>query len=195
MSGKYSGQRQRNLVTPGILQGFSDAYVPYPYITNYGITVDYVISPTTFIEGTYGQNPERIGGRQRKRHSRQRGIQPPEESEGLPDAVSGCGRNGSERYYGYKVMEEEKPPFWDGKSLNLPPIFGWGSRIGAAPPQQRYPGWLNINRTPRPGHQPDAHHRAAHDQGRVLPQPQLQGAERGRRRHREPELPGLRELR
>ena len=23
----------------------------------------------------------------------------------------------------------------------------WGSRIGAAPPNQRYPGWLNINRT------------------------------------------------
>ena len=31
--------------------------------------------------------------------------------------------------------------------MNLPPIFGWGSRIGAAPPNQRYPGWLNINRT------------------------------------------------
>ena len=31
--------------------------------------------------------------------------------------------------------------------LNLPPIFNWGGRIGAAPPNQRYPGWLNINRT------------------------------------------------
>ena len=44
-------------------------------------------------------------------------------------------------------MELVKPPFWDGKSLNLPPVFNWGGRIGAAPPQQRYPGWLNINRT------------------------------------------------
>ena len=31
--------------------------------------------------------------------------------------------------------------------MNLPPIFTWGNRIGAAPPNQRYPGWLNINRT------------------------------------------------
>ena len=31
--------------------------------------------------------------------------------------------------------------------MNLPPTFSWGGRIGAAPPNQRYPGWLNINRT------------------------------------------------
>ena len=33
------------------------------------------------------------------------------------------------------------------QQINLPPIFDWGGRIGAAPPNQRYPGWLNINRT------------------------------------------------
>ena len=33
------------------------------------------------------------------------------------------------------------------ESLNLPPVFNWGGRIGSGPPQQRYPGWLNINRT------------------------------------------------
>ena len=44
-------------------------------------------------------------------------------------------------------MQDVKPPFWDGTNLNLPPIFTWGGRIGAAPPNQRYPGWLNINRT------------------------------------------------
>ena len=31
--------------------------------------------------------------------------------------------------------------------MNLPPTFGWGSRIGAAPPTSAIPGWLNINRT------------------------------------------------
>ena len=50
-------------------------------------------------------------------------------------------------YYGYGVMQKEKPAFWDGKSLNLPPVFGWGSAIGAAPANIQYPGWLNINRT------------------------------------------------
>ncbi len=52
-----------------------------------------------------------------------------------------------QRYYAYEVMEDVKPAFWDGTKLNLPPVFGWGGRIGAAPPNQRYPGWLNINRT------------------------------------------------
>src|SRR5690606_7885810 len=29
----------------------------------------------------------------------------------------------------------------------LPPRFRWGNRIGSPPPNQQYPGWLNINRT------------------------------------------------
>ena len=37
--------------------------------------------------------------------------------------------------------------FWDGKSINLPPIFGWGGLIGAAPPNLQFPGWLNVNHT------------------------------------------------
>src|SRR6185503_19953208 len=39
--------------------------------------------------------------------------------------------------------------WWDAQNrmMNLPPIFNWGGRIGAAPENQRYPGWLNINRT------------------------------------------------
>ncbi len=52
-----------------------------------------------------------------------------------------------QRYYANKIMQETKPPFWDGKSLNLPPTFGWGSHIGASPTQQRLPGFLNISHT------------------------------------------------
>src|SRR6266566_8219793 len=40
-TGKYSGQRARKLITPGSLQGFNDVRNPYPFITNYGVTVDY----------------------------------------------------------------------------------------------------------------------------------------------------------
>ncbi len=53
----------------------------------------------------------------------------------------------SSAYYDYQVLQDEKPVFWDGKSVNLPPIFGWGSLIGAAPPNLQFPGWLNINHT------------------------------------------------
>ena len=146
LTGKYSGQRARNLVTPGILAGFSDAYVPRPYITNYGFTVNYVFSATTFIEGTYGGIQNELAG------GNENGILVNPESNRLkslkdfPLLYPGAGVM-DERYYGYKMMQSEKPPFWDGKSLNLPPIWGWGNRIGAAPPQQRYPGWLNTNRT------------------------------------------------
>ena len=66
--------------------------------------------------------------------------------------------------------------------MNLPPTFTWGDRIGAAPPNQRYPGWLNINRTQDVRDQPDEDRGPSHDQGRLLQQPQLQGAERRRRR-------------
>ena len=54
VTGKYSGQRARKLVTPGLIQGFTDVLNPYPYITNYAATVNYTLNPTTFIEGTYG---------------------------------------------------------------------------------------------------------------------------------------------
>ena len=51
---KYSGQRARQITTPGTIPGFTDVNTPYPYITNYAVTVNYTLSPTTFLEGTYG---------------------------------------------------------------------------------------------------------------------------------------------
>ena len=30
------------------------------------------------------------------------------------------------RYYAYQVMEDLNPVFWDGKSINLPPVFALG---------------------------------------------------------------------
>ena len=143
---KASGQRQRSVAQPGLLPGFSDAYVPYPNITNYGATIDYAITPTTFVEFTYGMIQNQLAG------GNNNGIPKNDEANRLkslkdfpmlyPDAgVMDPG------YYGYGVMQKEKPAFWDGKSLNLPPVFGWGSAIGAAPVNIQYPGWLNINRT------------------------------------------------
>jgi hypothetical protein len=143
---KASGQRQRPVVQPGLLPGFSDAYVPYPYITNYGATINYTISPTTFFEFTYGTIQNQLAG------GNNNGIPLNDESNRLkslkdfPMLYPNAGVM-DPGYYGYGVMQKEKPPFWDGKSLNLPPNFGWGSAIGAAPTNIQYPGWLNINRT------------------------------------------------
>ena len=101
-----------------------------PGINNYGVTVNYTISPTTFFEATYGQIQNELAG------GNEGGI--------LTDAESN--RNKSlasfpilypqagvvdQRYYGYQIMQETKPPFWDGKSLNLSPTFGsrWDGRL------------------------------------------------------------------
>ena len=144
--GKYSGQRQRTVTRPGTVPGFNDVYPPRPWITNYGFTTNWTINPTTFLEATYGRIQNELAG------GGSGGILINAESNRLtsladfpllyPDAGVI-----PERAYGYELMEAEQPPFWDGNSMNLPPLFGWGNRIGAAPPNQTYPGWLNINRT------------------------------------------------
>ena len=152
--GKYSGQRSRPLVRPGLIQGFSDALTPYPYITNYAFTVNYALSPTTFLEGTYGFIRNELAG------GNENGVLVNESANrltsmpGFPLLYNDAGAVPSDSY-AFEVMQDLHPDFWDGNSINLPPNFGWGSRIqgnagtcGApGPPCQRYPGWLNINRT------------------------------------------------
>src|SRR5438128_2628143 len=61
-TGKYSGQRARRLITPGAIQGFSDVQNPYPFITNYGVTADYTMNSSTFIEATYGFIRNQLAG-------------------------------------------------------------------------------------------------------------------------------------
>jgi hypothetical protein len=151
ITAKYSGQRQRVITRPGIIPGFSDSEVPYPYITNYAFTGNWTINPTTFLEGTYGFIRNELAG------GNEQGVLVNDASNrltsmpGFPLLYPDAGVV-NERYYAHEVMEDVQPPFWDGRSLNLPPIFGWGGRIGGvnalpSPPNQRYPGWLNINRT------------------------------------------------
>jgi hypothetical protein len=146
LNGAYKGQRERQSTRLGLVPGFTDVRLTYPFITNYSATVNWTINPTTFVEGTYGMIQNELAG------GNEGGVLVNEASNRLtsmpgfpmlyPDA--GIVPSGA---YAYKVMQDIQPPFWDGNRLNLPPNFGWGGRIGAAPPNQRYPGWLNINRT------------------------------------------------
>ncbi len=146
LTGKYSGQRARKLVTPGLIPGFTDVLTPFPYITNYAVTVDYTLNNSTFIEGTYGFiRNELTGGNEggvlvNETSNRFNGL------AAFPLLYPDAGIV-DHRYYAYEVLPQIKPPFWDGNKINLPPVFAWGNRIGSAPPNQRYPGWLNINRT------------------------------------------------
>src|SRR6185436_18432435 len=146
ISGTYGGDRQRALTTPGNIPGFTDVLFPYPFITKYSVTANYMLNNSTFLEGTYGFIRNELTG------GNENGILMNESANRLnglatfpllyPDA--GIVPQDS---YAYEVLQDVKPPFWDGTKVNLPPTFSWGGRIGAAPPNQRYPGWLNINRT------------------------------------------------
>ncbi|MEO7275621.1 MAG: carboxypeptidase-like regulatory domain-containing protein, partial [Vicinamibacterales bacterium] len=146
VTGKYSGQRSRPLVRPGLIAGFTDVLTPYPYITNYAATINYTMNPTTFIEGTYGFIRNELTG------GNENGVLVNESANrlnGLADFPLLYPDAGvvDPRYYALEVMQDVNPAFWDGTRMNLPPTFSWGGRVGPDPPNQRYPGWLNINRT------------------------------------------------
>jgi carboxypeptidase family protein len=153
VNGKYSGQRERVLTRAGLIPGFTDVLFPYPFITNYAVTANYALNPTTFIEGTYGFIRNELTG------GNENGILMNDSSNrlsslaGFPMIYPDAGLV-PQRSYAYEVLQDTKPPFWDGTRMNLPPVFAWGGRIAPngnnnlpAPPNQRYPGWLNINRT------------------------------------------------
>jgi outer membrane receptor protein involved in Fe transport len=146
LTGKYSGQRERVLTRPGLIPGFTDVLFPYPYITNYAVTANYVLNATTYLEGTYGFIRNELTGGNENGILMNASANRLQSMPTFPLLYQNAGVV-DPQYYAYQVMQDVKPPFWDGKSLNLPPVFGWGNRIGSAPPNQRYPGWLNINRT------------------------------------------------
>jgi len=149
VTGKYSGQRATRLVTPGTLQGFNDVLNPYPFITNYGLTANYTLNSTTFIEATYGFIRNQLAGGGSGgilTNPAANRLDPANGLTNLPLLYPNAGQV-DQRYYAYKTMNDLNPVFWDGTNINLPPSFGWGNLIGAAMPNQQFPGFLNINRT------------------------------------------------
>ena len=146
VSAKYSGQIQRPVVQVGSLPGFNDAYVPYPVITNYGATFDWSVTPTTVVEVTYGSIKNQLAGGNNGGLDTSVASNRLKSLPGFPELYPQAGVVSSS-YYDYQVLQKEKPVFWDGTSVNLPPIFGWGGLIGAAPPNLQFPGWLNVNHT------------------------------------------------
>src|SRR5213078_4221828 len=162
-TGKYSGQRARRLITPGTIQGFNDVQNPYPYITNYGVTVDYTMNSSTFIEATYGFIRNQLAGGGSIGATLTGGIlvNPTANLSSLPGFPLLYPDAGvvDPRYYAFTTLNDLNPSWFDGTKITLPPAFGWGSRIvptqtGTAgvgdlpgPPNQLFPGFLNINRT------------------------------------------------
>jgi hypothetical protein len=162
-TGKYSGQRARKLITPGTIQGFNDVQNPYPFITNYGVTVNYTMNSSTFIEGTYGFIRNQLAGGASIGNTLTGGIlvNPTANLSTLPGFPLLYPNAGvvDPRYYAFTTLNDLNPSWFDGSRINLPPAFGWGTRIVPTqtatagvgdlpgPPNQVFPGFLNINRT------------------------------------------------
>src|SRR6185436_10092011 len=117
-TGKYSGQRARKLVTPGTIPGYNDVLNPYPFITNYGLTVNYTMNPTTFIEGTYGFIRNQLAGGASIGATGTGGILVTDAANRLgalkdfpllyPDAGVV-----DKRYYAFQVLNNLNPVWWD----------------------------------------------------------------------------------
>ncbi|MBM3761504.1 MAG: carboxypeptidase regulatory-like domain-containing protein [Acidobacteria bacterium] len=155
---KMSGWRQQNPTILGNLPGFNDSTQYHPFITLVATTINYSINPTTFMEGTYGRSQNELAGCVLA----QGGTGPTFCGSGLPTSekanLDKAGLSAlpslfpdagviNPEYYAYQALQSLKPPIWDGTRIKMVPVFGWGGRIGNAPPNFPFPGYLNINRT------------------------------------------------
>jgi hypothetical protein len=154
---KYAGERQRKQIFKGTVPGFNDAAVPKPIITTVSTTINYTISPTTFIEGTYGMTQNELAGCVNLTTACTGAVPMSPISNkftaGLGDlpVLFPGGLDMNPDYYEYKTLQDMGAPFFQDGRIELPPQFSWGSRINGnnnppSPPNVNYPGWLNINR-------------------------------------------------
>ena len=157
MNWKYSGQRGRRIITPGMIEGFTDVQTPYPYITNYATNVNYMINSTTFIEGTWGFIRNELTG------GNEGGVLVNESSNrlkdlpGFPLLYPNAGQVTNDNYYVLEVMNDVgralvglgEPHDQSATDIRVgQPHHGHcGDCAVPGPPSQRYPGVAE--------HQPD----------------------------------------
>jgi hypothetical protein len=152
VTGKYSGQRERERVTPGSMPGFNDTLQPWPFITNYGVTVNYTLNPTTFFEATYGSIKNELAGGGNTSGGLLIGPAANKDTylKDLPLIYPDAGVV-DPRYYQMEALQRGvkagAASFFDGTRVNLPQQFTWGGRVGSQPTNFAYPGWLNVNKT------------------------------------------------
>jgi hypothetical protein len=152
---KYTSWRQRKQTINGSIPGFNDTRMQNPVVNMVSASINYNLSPTMFLEGTWGWSGNDQAGCA---------------LQGVPNFCTGAlpmndaanrfnaGLGGvpflfpdanvlNPSYYAYDVMKDVQPPIWDGARIQLPPGFDWGNRIDNDPPNIPFPGFLNVNRT------------------------------------------------
>ena len=154
VSVKYQGAIQRQQVFNGTIPGFNDSKMVHPRIGTEGVTVNYSVNPTTFIEATYGRAGNQLAAC---------GPTPSFcNNTAVPtNPISNANNAGlgslpllfpdasvlDKKYYAYSILSEANVPFFDGTRILRVPNFSWGSRVVSQPPNINFPGFLNINTT------------------------------------------------
>jgi len=145
VSFKYAGNNNAKRASLGSLPGWNDTIVPIPKKGSEVVTVNYNISSTTFLEGTYGRAGNQLAGCgglsiNDVSDSRTTGL------ANLPLIFPDANAINPD-YYAFEILNYQNPPYWDGTRIFKVPAFQWGNRITSAPPNVIYPGFLNINTT------------------------------------------------
>jgi hypothetical protein len=154
VSVKYQGAIQRQQIFNGTIPGFNDSKMVHPRIGTEAVTVNYSISPTTFLEATYGRAGNQLAAC---------GPTPSFcNNTAVPtNPISNLNNAGLSNlpllfpdasvlnpdYYAYQILTEANVPFFDGTRILRAPNFSWGSRVTGPPPNINFPGFLNINTT------------------------------------------------
>jgi hypothetical protein len=160
MTGKYSGWQQRRDLIPGLMNGFNDTQMQRPVISNLAFSVNYNLSNTMFLEGTYGRSRNELAGCALA----QTGTGPNFCRSAVPmnpnsyRANAGLGNlpllfpNSNvlnPDYYAAQALNkmDPAPPAWVNGDFQKVPAFTWGSRVSPTPPNIPFPTYFNVNAT------------------------------------------------
>src|SRR4030095_12105699 len=161
-TGKYSGWQQRRDVVPGLMPGFNDTQMQRPVISNLAFSVNYNLSNSPFLEGTYGRSRNELAGCALA----QTGTGPSFCRLAVPmnpNSFRGnAGLGGlpllfpnanvlNPDYYAAQALNKMNPapPAWVNGDFQKVPSFTWGSRVNNnnTPPNIPFPSYFNVNAT------------------------------------------------
>jgi hypothetical protein len=138
VTGKYAGQWAPRLVTPGSIPGVNDTVNWNPNRHAPSVTVNYSITPTTFVEASYGYSFNEIDILfVNPQANRLNGL------ADLPMLFPTAGQvfAGS---HADKVLSDAGSEYYANGTVLLPPVFAWGNRIANQPPNWAFQ-LINVN--------------------------------------------------
>ncbi len=148
VSFKYSGFSQREQVQQGSIPGWNDTRMVSPNVSLIATTANYTLSPTLFLEGTFGRSKAHQGG-----CFGVGGGGGPQFCNAFPvgdnSNRNNIGLGGmpfifpeaatiDQRYFVYDLLNRSGSPMWDGAQVLLPPSFAWGNRVSSGAPSPNY---------------------------------------------------------